>query len=69
MLMQVAYTIPNDDYQSLNIMHKKWFRFKTLREEGVFDTEPRDGFLTMLQRERMIDDVFKILGFGVNNDA
>ncbi len=64
MLMQVAYSIPNDDFLFLDSMYEKWFRFKVLREEGYFDNDPRDGFLTMRQRERMLDDVFHILGFG-----
>lgn len=68
MLMQVSYSIPNNDYINLSKMHDKWFRFKILREEGVFDSEPKDGFLTMLQRERMLDDVFKVLGFGKDKE-
>lgn len=68
MLVHVAYSIPNNDYLTLDKMSQKWFRFKTLREEGVFDDAPKEGFLTVLQREKMLDDVFEILEFRGNNE-
>lgn len=69
MLVQVAYSIPNNDFIVLDNMFEKWVRFKVLREEGYFDNDPQEGFITMRQRERMLDDVFHILGFGGKNDS
>lgn len=62
-MLFTSICISQEDHSDLMKMYEKWFRFKVLREEGAFKEEPTDGWLTMLQREKMLDDVFVKLGF------
>jgi len=55
--------LPNyKTYKKLEYLHNKWVRFKKSRYLSRDTWENRGHeFLTVLQREKMIDDIFKII--------
>ncbi len=45
-------------------MSQKWKNFKARRNQKFFDNEQASGFITMKQREEMLDSIFEILNYG-----
>ena len=47
--------------EMVKIFEKIWKTFKEKRRHGEFDSSQKDGFITVLQREEMIDKLFEII--------
>ncbi len=50
---------------TLTKMRTKWTVFKKKRNAKEFDQGPVSGFMTMFERESMLDKVFDILTHGL----
>jgi len=43
--------------KALDAIKRKWNKFKTKRAEGRFEYATNSDYLTMIQREKMIEDL------------
>lgn len=46
---------------SLRKMYQEWDAFKYRRHSGQYQTSIKEGFLTILDRENMLNEMFKLL--------
>jgi len=57
--------IKKTQWEEMNLMQDKWKKFKRNREKKIFNHEQGKGFITIMQREKMLDRLFDILNYGI----